>query len=282
MSKPLSVVTVSGSLHAPSKTGALLSAITAELANRLWVSVEVVEVHTLDVAVGAFPGGQPEPVRAALAAIESADLIVVAGPVYRGSYTGAFKQLFDLVGQNAIVGTPVLLAATGGDASHSLVIEHELRPLFGFFHALSLPVGVYAKDQDYTDGAATADALLATIALAVETALPYLRADRRLVSPIEGLRRVAAGARLIDVRSVEGRDSTGTIEGAVIVLKSDVERWAADRPHGEELVVFCGSVRGSGPVVEQLVDAGFANVVHVDGGFAALRRAGAPTRPALG
>jgi FMN reductase len=280
MSKPLSVVTVSGSLHAPSKTGALLAAITAELANRLWVEVTAVEVHTLDVKLGAFPTGQPEPVREALALIESADLLVVAGPVYRGSYTGAFKQLFDLVGQNALVGTPVLLAATGGDASHSLVIDHQLRPLFGFFSALSLPVGVYAKDQDYTDGAVTAESLVATIERAVETALPYLRADRRLVSPVEALRRIAGGARAIDVRSNEGRDATGTVDGAEVVLKTDVAAWAADVDPENELVVFCGSVLGSGPVVQQLADAGFTNVVHVDGGFGGLRRSGAPTQPA--
>jgi FMN reductase len=275
MSKPLAVVTVSGSLHAPSKTGALLAALTAELANRLWIEVAPVEVHELEIALGAFANAQPEPVRAALAAIESADLLVVAGPVYRGSYTGAFKQLFDLVGQNAIVGTPVLLAATGGDASHSLVIEHQLRPLFGFFRALSLPVGVYAKDQDYTDGAVAAEPLLATIELAVETALPFLRADRRLVSPVEGLRRIAAGARVIDVRSNEGRDSAGTLDGAEVVLKPDVADWARNVDPEKELVVFCGSVRGSGPVVEQLIEAGFSNIVHVDGGFDGLRRAGA-------
>lgn len=280
MSKPLSVVTVSGSLHAPSKTGALLAAITAELGSRLWVEVTAVEVHTLAVTPGAFPSGQPEPVREALALIEAADLLVVAGPVYRGSYTGAFKQLFDLVGQDAILGTPVLLAATGGDASHSLVIEHELRPLFGFFHALSLPIGVYAKDQDYVDGAVASEALLTSIALAVETALPIIRADRRLVSAKEGIARVAAGARLIDVRSDEGRDSTGTVDGAQVVLKPDVEAFAVGRDRDEKLVVFCGSVRGSGPVVEQLVASGFTNIVHVDGGFGALRRAGAPTQPA--
>ena len=52
-------------------------------------------------------------------------------------YTGAFKHVFDLVRHDRLRGTPVILTATGGNLSHSLVTEHELRPLFGFFGALS-------------------------------------------------------------------------------------------------------------------------------------------------
>lgn len=178
-SKPLSVVAVSGSLHSPSKTALLLDAIFAELHSQLDVSTSIVEAFSVGVVPGAFPNAQPDAVRAALDAVLSADLLVVAGPVYGGSYTGAFKQFFELVGQNAIVGKPVLLAATGGDLSHSLVIDQQLRPLFGFYRALGLPAGIYAKDQDYTDGRISSDALLEAIRSAVEIALPYIRAGGR-------------------------------------------------------------------------------------------------------
>ena len=60
--------------------------------------------------------------------IESADALIVATPVYRGSYTGLFKHLFDLVDHEALIGTPVLLAATGGSDRHSLVIDHQFGP----------------------------------------------------------------------------------------------------------------------------------------------------------
>ena len=42
------------------------------------------------------------------------------------------------------------LTATGGGPRHALVVEHALRPLFGFFAALTLPTAVYASDADFT------------------------------------------------------------------------------------------------------------------------------------
>lgn len=73
--------------------------------------------------------------------IESADLLLVASPVYRGSYPGLLKHLFDLIDLNALIDTPVLLAATGGTERHALVLDHQLRPLFSFFQAITLPSG---------------------------------------------------------------------------------------------------------------------------------------------
>jgi FMN reductase len=31
-------------------------------------------------------------------------------------------------------------------------VEHQLRPLFGFFEALTMPTGIYASDRDFADG----------------------------------------------------------------------------------------------------------------------------------
>jgi FMN reductase len=69
---------------------------------------------------------------------------------------------------------PVLLAATGGSDRHALVIEHQLRPLFGFFQALSLPIGVYATEADFTDYQITSPQVLERIERAVESAVRNL------------------------------------------------------------------------------------------------------------
>jgi len=70
---------------------------------------------------------------------------------------------------------PVLLAATGGSDRHALAIDHQLRPLFSFFQAHTLPIGVYATDRDFENNRVSSDALRARIALAVERAVPVLR-----------------------------------------------------------------------------------------------------------
>jgi FMN reductase len=118
----------------------------------------------------------PASVEAELLRIESADVLVVASPVYRASFTGLFKHLFDFVGQYALVDTPVLLAATGGSDRHALIIEHQFRPLFGFFQALTLPLGVYANDSDFTNYRVSSLELHERIDQAVGRALPLIRA----------------------------------------------------------------------------------------------------------
>ena len=83
--------------------------------------------------------------------IISADVLVVGSPTYKGSYTGLFKHFFDLIDPLALQGKPVILTATGGGDRHALIVEHQLRPLFGFFMAHTLPSAVYAADRDFSD-----------------------------------------------------------------------------------------------------------------------------------
>lgn len=103
---------------------------------------------------------------------------MVTTPVYRGSYTGLFKHFFDFIDQDALVDTPVLLAATGGSERHALMIDHQLRPLFSFFQARTLPLGVYATDKDFVDYRLQDPALIERTRLAVERALPFIELTR--------------------------------------------------------------------------------------------------------
>jgi rhodanese-related sulfurtransferase len=82
--------------------------------------------------------------------------------------------------------------------------------------------------------------------------------------------RVANGALLIDVRSDAGREATGTIDGATVVLKEDVAAFAETLDKDQEVVIFCGTTAGSGPVADYLDEHGFASVSHVEGGYSAL------------
>ena len=147
MSRKFKVVAVSGSVQRPSRTLVLVEQLLAALAEVLPIDVHLITLEDLAPAIGgaSYRDRLPSRVQAELAAIESADVLVVASPVYRGSYTGLFKHLFDLVHHEALIDVPVLLAATGGSDRHALVIDHQLRPLFSFFQARTLPLGVYAS-----------------------------------------------------------------------------------------------------------------------------------------
>lgn len=178
MSAPLKVVAVSGGAYRPSRTLVLVEALLAEFASQLNVDVHLIELADIARPLGGALSRQelPGDVLAELQAIESADVLIVAAPVYRGSYPGLLKHLFDLVDINGLIDTPVLLAATGGSERHALVLDHQLRPLFSFFQALTLPVGVYASEADFTDYRISSELLHTRIRLAVERAAPLFGA----------------------------------------------------------------------------------------------------------
>jgi len=177
MSNTLNVVAISGGLQRPSRTLALTDAIVAALGAALPIDTRLVELGEIGGRLaGALTRAQaPADLDAQIRAIETADALVVASPVYRASYTGLFKHLFDLVHHEALIDVPVLLAATGGSERHALVIDHQLRPLFSFFQARTLPIGVYATESDFDQYRITNPALRARIALAVDRAVPQLR-----------------------------------------------------------------------------------------------------------
>lgn len=178
MPHPLNVVVVSGGAYRPSRTLVLAEAIVAELATHLPLNAHVIELTDIARPLGGALSRQelPANVEAELLAIESADLLIVATPVYRGAYPGLLKHLFDLVDINGLIDTPVLLAATGGSERHALVLDHQLRPLFSFFQALTLPIGVYATESDFHNYQVSSELLQARIRLAAERAAPVLGA----------------------------------------------------------------------------------------------------------
>ena len=108
-----------------------------------------------------------------------ADLLVVGSPTYKGSYTGLLKHFFDLLDPTSLRGKPVILTATGGGERHSLVVEHQLRPLFGFFEAFALPTAIYAVDRDFSDGVIAADHIKQRVVQAVAEAGRALASDRQ-------------------------------------------------------------------------------------------------------
>lgn len=172
----LKLAVVSGSVQRPSRTRVLLEAIVQQFQTVLPVDLHWVELGDIaaDIGVAQRRSDLRPEVEAHFRAIESSDLLVVGTPVYRASYTGLFKHLFDLVELNALIDVPVLLTATGGSERHALMIDHQLRPLFSFFQAATLPIGVYGTDRDFTHYSISDNALKARVQLAVNRALPVL------------------------------------------------------------------------------------------------------------
>ena len=176
MTRPLRLVAVSGGLQRPSKSAALAEQLLDLIADELPCEQHLIELGQLapQLAGVIWRSQLPCTVERELAAVEQADVLVVVTPVFRGSYTGLFKHFFDFIHQDALIDTPILLAATGGSERHALVIDHQLRPLFSFFQARTLPLGVYGTDKDFGDYRLQNEALIERARLAVQRALPLL------------------------------------------------------------------------------------------------------------
>lgn len=147
------VVGVSGSPSDPSRTSTLVAATVARLGQEIEGSrTETIEIGPLlaDLGAAGSRDAMSERTRRALETVEAADVLVVGSPAFRAAYSGAFKLFFDWIGQYDLVDTPVLLTATGGSDRHALLVEHQMRPLFGFFQSTTLPIGVFGNERDFT------------------------------------------------------------------------------------------------------------------------------------
>jgi FMN reductase len=154
------LVVVSAGLSQPSSTRLLTDRLAAAVAARTAVSVRVVELRDLahDIANNLLTGFPPAALKDALDAVAGADALIAVSPIFSGSYSGLFKSFFDVLDKDALDGKPVLIAATAGTARHSLALEHALRPLFAYLHAVVVPTSVFAAADDW--GADSADGLL--------------------------------------------------------------------------------------------------------------------------
>lgn len=147
------LVVVNAGLSNPSSTRLLADRLTADYvaAQGDRVEVEVLDLRELagDIANSMSSGFGVGAMSAALAAVHDADALIAATPVFNASYSGLFKSFFDLVDVEQMSGKPVLIAATGGSARHSLVLDHALRPMFSYLRAVVMPTGVYAASEDW-------------------------------------------------------------------------------------------------------------------------------------
>jgi FMN reductase len=147
------LVAIAGSPTPHSRTKQLVAEVLGRIAQETGGSASIVDIADLVSCLMARSREEAAPSLAdALQSVEQADLLVVGSPVYKGSYTGLFKHFMDLVDYKSLVGVPVALLATGGSDRHALVIDHQLRPLFGFFNAHTLPTGVFLSDRSFVDG----------------------------------------------------------------------------------------------------------------------------------
>ena len=174
------LIAVLGSVTPPGRLLKALEAMTAA-ARAAEPTLEIDVLNLADVRIAFADGRAPEAYNDDTAAVvkrvAAADIVVLASPVYRASFTGSLKNLLDQLPVEALMGKPCGIVAMGATAHHYLGVEWHLRDVLTWFGALVPPTGVYLSSADFVDGylveSASADLRdLATALIRLKTIAP--------------------------------------------------------------------------------------------------------------
>lgn len=92
--------------------------------------------------------------------------------------------------------------------------------------------------------------------------------------------------QIVDIRDPRELERGGTVPGALLAPRGMLEFWVDPAsPYfkpvfaddGKQFILFCGAGWRSALAAKTLQGMGMTNVAHIDGGFAAWQKAGAPT-----
>ena len=128
---PFRITTIVGNPRVGSRTRLAADAVAGSLTRLAQdagreVETQIVELAMLMGELFAFPS---EAADAAVELAKSSDLLVVASPTYKATYTGLLKAYFDRFGSNALAGVIAVPLMLGGAPIHMLAVDTHLHPL---------------------------------------------------------------------------------------------------------------------------------------------------------
>lgn len=142
----MTVLAINASPSSSSKTAALAAA-GVEIAGAGRV------VHLADLDAEGLLGRRPsQDIQDLLDEITAARRLLLVTPIYRATYSGLLKVVFDQLPTDALTGSVSVLAATAGGPAHFLSLDTGLRSLVASLNGWSAPTVVYASSADFTDG----------------------------------------------------------------------------------------------------------------------------------
>jgi FMN reductase len=158
--QPFQLVVVSAGTSDPSSTR-LLADRTAQRAAALAardgheVTVRVIELREIatDISTALVSQLITPKLQQAITALGEGDGIIAAAPVYKAGPSGLFTSFFHVLDNDLLIAKPVVLAATAGTARHALVADDQMRPMFAFLRAMTVPTSLFAAPEDWSDPA---------------------------------------------------------------------------------------------------------------------------------
>src|SRR5689334_2667917 len=101
--------------------------LTAESVADLFPGEDRLVVDLADYAGRLFTWPEPE-IDELTARVAASDVLIVASPTYKATYTGLLKAFLDRYGSNGLAGVVAIPVMTGAAPDHALAVEAYLRP----------------------------------------------------------------------------------------------------------------------------------------------------------
>ena len=117
------------------------------------VEVRVIDLRPLanDITSALTSNLISSELQRALDLLRDADGIIASTPVYKAGPSGLFTEFFQILDNDLLIGTPVVLAGTGGSPRHALVIDDQLRGMFAYLRTMTAPTAIYAAPDDWQE-----------------------------------------------------------------------------------------------------------------------------------
>ncbi|MEO3829200.1 NAD(P)H-dependent oxidoreductase [Actinomadura sp. B10D3] len=160
----MSVVALVGNPRPGSRTLGVAHTAVRAVQERIEKAGEAQTVDLSALAPGLLSADPPPEVRDAVDTVGGADVLVVASPTYKATYTGLLKVFLDRFGAGSLASTSALPLLVMGDAKHSLAVETHLRPLLVELGAHVPTPGLALLESQIPDAGAVVGAWIARIA----------------------------------------------------------------------------------------------------------------------
>jgi FMN reductase len=144
----MKAVIINGANSERSRTTCLIQSVHASL-HALAVDSAIFNLHSFEADCLLLTDYKHQAVASYQQAIVDADFIVIASPVYQGSFSGVLKLLLDLIPQKGLSKKKILPLATGGSLAHLLMLDYSLKPVLAALGATHILAGVFATNQDF-------------------------------------------------------------------------------------------------------------------------------------
>jgi FMN reductase len=109
------------------------------------------DIDLTDLGAALLDWSDPD-VAALVEAVQASDLVVVASPTYKATYTGLLKLFLDRFAGGSLAGVTAVPVMLGGHWKHALAADMLLKPVLVELGATCPTAGLFLLESEFAEG----------------------------------------------------------------------------------------------------------------------------------